>query len=894
MSLWKDEIRKRLAGLKLEPTREAEIVEELAQHLEDRYAELLAGANDEEASRGALAELSESEVLTRELRRIERAARDSSIVLGARRKNMFADLLQDLRYGLRTLRKNPGFTIAAVLLLALGIGANSAIFSVVSAVLLRPLDYHDPDRIVMIWETEKRGEPTLVSPANFVDWSEQNQSLTHIAALRSWDGNLSGADEPERIQGTLATAQLFDVLGVQPLLGRTFSNDEDQVGRGLVVVLGYGLWRRRFGGDPDVVGRLVTINGIDRTVIGVMPGSFQFTLLTAGSSAVQSEMWAPLVMDANYRARRDLGQLRVIARMKPDVAPGQAQAELSAITARQQTDSTANSGVQVVGLHRNLVSDARPALFVLLGAVGCVLLIACANVANLLLARAAARTKEVAIRAALGADRARVIRQLLTESLLLSMIGGTLGFTLAVWITRILVALSPENLPRVQEIGIDWRVLSFTMAISLVTGVAFGLVPALQMSKTDVCEALKEGGRNSVHGFGWRGLRKALVVSELAFALLLLVGAGLMVKSVWRLSSVDAGFDAGNVLTMRVTLPGARYGEDAERFAFFDQVLQRVETLPGIEAAGVASAVPLTGWQNTAPFLIEGRQEMTEAQESHVVSPDYFRAMGIALLAGRVFNDMDRAESAKVSILSQGLARRYWPDEDPIGKRIRLGGDPQEPWRAIVGIVGDIRQKGLDGEATREYYIPYKQDTWGMTYDLTVVMRTAGDPRGLVGPAQEQVRAVDRGLPVHHVRTMAQLRAQSSAPRRFLMMLLTSFGGVALLLAAVGIYGVISYGISRRTHEIGIRLALGAQVTDVLKLVFRQGLMLILIGIGIGLAGAWVLTRIMSSLLFDVTPTDPATFSSVAVVLAAVATLACYLPARRATMVDPMIALRCE
>ncbi|HSO74851.1 MAG TPA: ABC transporter permease, partial [Blastocatellia bacterium] len=753
---------------------------------------------------------------------------------------------------------------------------------------------HNPDRIVMIWESDKGGAPTLSSPANFIDWREQSRSFTHLAAVRSWDGNLAGVDAPERIQGALATADLFEVLGVQPFLGRVFSSDEDQQGRPRVVVLGYGLWQRRFGGDPGVVGRIVKINSIDRTVIGVMPADFKVPLLGVGNVTVQSEMWTPWVMDANYRSRRDLGQLRVIARLAPWATPGEAQAELSLIAARQQTESSPSFGVQVVSLHRDLVREARPALLVLLGAVAFVLLIACANVANLLLARAAARTKEVAIRAALGADRGRVFRQLLTESLLFSMIGGAMGLVLAFWVTRILVALSPEDIPRADEIGVDWRVLGFTVAVSLITGIAFGLAPAWHISKTDVCEALKEEGRSSTRTFGWRGVSSVLVVGELALAVVLLIGAGLMIKSLWRLSRVDAGSYADNVLTMRVSLSGATYGEDAERYMFFDQVLQRVESLPGIEAAGVASAVPLTGWQNTSPFLIEGQQETTEAEESHVASPDYFRAMGIGLVAGRVFNDLDGAKSAKVAIVSQGLALRYWPDEDPIGKRIRLGGDPQEPWRTIVGIVGDIRQTGLDGEATREYYIPYKQDTWGMTYDLTVVMRTTGDPLSLVGAAQEQVRAIDAELPVHHIRTMAQLRVQSSAPRRFLMLLLTSFGGVALMLAAVGIYGVISYGVSRRTHEIGIRLALGAQVSDVLKLVLRQGLILALIGIGTGLAGAWALTRAMSSLLFGVTATDPAIFAAISAVLAAVATLACYVPARRATKVDPMIALRYE
>ncbi|MFY9572082.1 MAG: ABC transporter permease [Blastocatellia bacterium] len=892
---WKDEITPRLAGLNLDPNREAEIVEELAQHLEDRFEELLSsGVTHAEARRAALAELSESELLAHELQRVEPAVKHLSIVLGARRKSMFGDLLQDLRYGLRTLRGKPGFTLATVSLLALGIGANSAIFSVLSTVLLRPLAFPDPDRIVMIWETEKNGNPTLVSPANFVDWKEQSQTLTNLAALRNWEGNLTGVDEPERVQGALGTADLFDVLGVQPLLGRTFYAEEDQEGRGRVVVLSHALWRRRFGGDVGVIGRVVKINGFDRTIIGVMPDSFKFTLLTAGSASAQSEMWAPLVMDASYRTRRDLSQLRVIARVKPEVAVEQAETEVRAITAREQPESSPHIGVQVIPLHRNLVTEARSALLVLLGAVGFVLLISCFNVANLVLARAAARKKEIAIRAALGADRGRVIRQVLTESLLLSTIGGALGFLLAFWITRILVALSPETLPRAQEISVDWRVLCFTLAISVITGITFGLVPAWQMSKTDVCEALKDGSRNSTRGFGSGGLRNGLVVSELTLALVLLVGAGLMIKSLWRLSRVDAGFKAGSVLTMRISLPGARYTEHAQRAAFFDEVIQRVNTLPGVQAAGVSSAIPLIGWQNTTPIAIEGREEMSEAEESHVVSSGYFRAIGIPLLAGTDFTEKDHLTAPPVVIVSEGLARRYWPNEDPIGKRIRIGGDPREPWRTIVGIVGDIKQSGLDGELTREYYIPYKQDTWGMTYDMTVVMRTSVEPLSLVTAAKSQVQQVDSDLPVHHVRTMEQLRARSSAPRRFLMLLLTGFGVVALVLASVGVYGVISYGVSQRRHEIGIRLALGAQSADVLSLVLRRGLVLTSIGLGTGLTAAWALTRVMSSLLFEVNATDPLTFAAIALLLATVATLACYLPARRATRFDPMMALRNE
>jgi putative ABC transport system permease protein len=805
-------------------------------------------------------------------------------------------LIRDIRYGSRMMLKNPGFTAVAVLALALGIGANTAIFSVVNSVLLRQLPYPHPDRLVMVWETDKNGAPTLVSPGNFADWSEQNETCEQIAALRGWDANLSGVDEPERLRGAMGTARLFDALGLAPMLGRTFSPDEDQPGSNRVVVLGYGLWKRRFGSDPSIVGRTVTINGIDRTVIGIMPAQFKLPIITIGKSAEQTEIWTTWVMDPSYRKRRDVGQLLVVARLKQGATAEQAQAELSAISYRSNPTPTTDQRIdsQVAQLHRSLVGNSRPALLVLFGAVSFVLLIACANVANLLLARAATRQKEIAIRAALGAGRWRIIRQLLTESIVLSLIAAVIGLVFALWCTDALVALSPADLPRLEEIGIDLRVLGFTLVVSLLTGVAFGLAPAWQASTTDLNESLKEGGRTSTAGFGLRRTRHVLVISELALAVVLLVGAGLMIKSFVRLSGVDAGFDAPNVLTLAVSLPGAKYPESEQQAAFFQQVISRIESLAGVQSAGAVSAVPLTGWQNKTSFAIEGRPETSQTEELHAASPGYFQAIGIPLLRGRAFTEQDRSNAERVVIVSEGLAHRYWPDEDPIGRRIQLGGDSHEPWRTIVGIVGDVKQSGLDSESTREYYISYLQDTWGITSDMTLTVRTVSDPLSLVAAARSQVQVVDKDVPAYNIRTMAQLRALSAAPRRFQMILLGCFAGLALLLAAVGLYGVMSYAVTQRTHEIGIRMALGAQSRDVLKLVVSQGLVLTAAGVMIGLVAAFGLSRLIASLLYGVSATDPATFLLVSLLLVAVALLACYLPARRASKTDPMVALRYE
>jgi predicted permease len=806
-------------------------------------------------------------------------------------------LFKDIRYGIRSLLKRPAFTAIAVITLALGIGANTAIFSVVNAVLLRPLPYMKPDRIVALWETEERGDLSLVSPGDYTDWVEQNHSFENIAAVRDWDANLNSFDEPVRLQGAAVSSNAFSVLGVQPLLGRTFLPDEDQAGRDLVVVLSHGIWQRYFGGDPKVIEKTVTINGRARRVVGVMPASFQLPILTPHKPASATDIWVPFVMDPTYRTKRDVQQLHVMGRLKSGVSPQQAQAEVSAINQRsgQHFESSGRPiEARVVPFHQSLVGNLRPMLFLLLGAVGFVLLIACGNVANLLLARATTRKKEFAIRAALGAGRLRLVREMLTESVLLAILGGATGLLIAMWITQALVAVSPEDLPRLKEIALDRWVLGFTLAVSLLTGAIFGLAPAWKLSRQDLNETLKEGGRGSGSDVPRQRMRRLLVISELALAMVLLIGAGLMIQSVARLNKVDAGFQPENVLAMELSLPSKTYEQASQRTDFFQRLIERVRSVPGVQTAGVVTAIPLTGWQNTTSFEMEGRAQMSQTEELHAASADYFEVLGIPLIKGRYFTDQDNKQAPGAVIVSRSLAQRYWPNEDPLGKRIRLGGDKQEPWRSIVGVVGDIRQSGLDGEATREYYISYLQDNWGFTWDMNLVVHTTTEPATTVGAIKNEVRAVDKNLPVFNVRTMDDLRARSVAPRRFNMFLLGSFALVAMVMSVLGIYGVMSYSVAQRTHEIGVRMALGAAPGNVLRLIIRNGMTLALSGVAIGVVGAFALTRLMTSLLFGVTPTDTMTFATVSAGLIVVALIACFIPARRATKVDPLVALRYE
>ncbi|HVG29686.1 MAG TPA: ABC transporter permease [Pyrinomonadaceae bacterium] len=810
-------------------------------------------------------------------------------------------LIQDLRYSLRTLRKTPVFTSVAVLALALGIGANSAIFSVVNAVLLRPLPFDHPERMMSVQvRNEKTGGVGVEqSYPNFLDLRAQCQSCEGMAAYGGATTFLMNpGEEPERVRGVQASADLLPLLGVKPALGRVFTAAEDQVGGRRVVVLSYGVWQRFFGGNPKIIGQDIPLGGsAPTTVLGVMPKGFKFPV-----EWQQTDFWMPLApaISPEDREGRAMVWLDLLAKTKPGVSQQQAQAEIDTISRRLQAQYPAtNTALNffVKPLKENLVGNLRTALLVLLGAVGCVLLIACANVANLLLARAAGRSKEMSIRTALGASRSRIVRQLLTESLLLALVGGALGLLLALWGVDLLAAAAPADIPRVAEIGLDARVLLFTLLVTLATGVVFGLAPALQASKADVNEALKEGGRGTGEGGGRRRLRGALVVSEVALSLVLLIGAGLLAQSFKRLLDVTPGFDAKNLVTMDVVPRRSRYPEEPQRVQFFKDFAEQASRLPGVRGVGLVDPLPLNGNFEAWDFQIEGRAPFAPGEQNdadrRVVNGDYFRVMGIPLRRGRTFDDRDRKEAPQVLVVNDTFARQFFPGDDPLGKRIVFGGGPAGGTaREIVGVVGDVRHAGLDEPATPEFYVPYTQV---LTARLTVVARSASDDTaGVAGALRGVIRRTDKDSPVYNVRTMEELLAASVAKRRFNMILLGGFAAVALVLAALGIYGVISYTVTQRTHEIGVRVALGAQPGDVVRMILSQGMRLTLLGVGVGLLGASALTRVMSGLLFGVSATDPVTFGGVALLLAGVAFVSCLLPARRATKVDPMIALRYE
>ncbi|MFP5265264.1 MAG: ABC transporter permease [Blastocatellia bacterium] len=799
------------------------------------------------------------------------------------------NFIQDLRYGVRVLLKSPGFTAVAVIALALGIGANTAVFSVVNAVLLKPLPYKDSDRLVLMTgaslETgQLRGS---VSPPDFLDYREQNTTLERLAAVAGASFSLTGGAEPERVQSARVSEGFFEALGVDPAYGRTFTSEEEQAGRDQVVILGNGLWRRRFGADPNVLGQAITLNDKSYLVVGVMPEGFQYPR--------DAELWVPFAFKTPQTSVRRFHYLRPVGRLKQGVSLQQAQADLTSIARRlaeQYPDSNRDYGAGIVSMTERVVGDMRQPLWVLSGAVGFVLLIACANVANLLLARASARQKEIAVRSALGASRGRVARQLLTESMLLSAFGGALGLLVAWWGVKGLVALSSDNIPRVKEVGIDGRVLGFTALVSLVTGIAFGLIPAIQASRADLNETLKEGARSAATALG-QWVRRALVVFEVAIALFVLVGAGLMIKSFMRLSEVDPGFEPGNVLTMQVALTQGKYPDAIQRVNFFRQLIHRLEALPGVRAAGTISQLPMSGQNNDTRFFIEGkpddRNNPTYAN-SRVASPDYFRALGIPLLKGRYFSEADSETTPKVVIISESFAREFFPGEDPIGQHIAI--DNGDEWKGeIIGVVGNIRHNGLAVEPWREMYVNQYQAPIGET---NLVVSAGSDPAALTSAIKGEVQAMDKDVPLYAVRSMERLVSESVAQPRFRTLLLTIFAAVALVLAAVGIYGVMSYYVTQRTREIGIRMALGASSKDVLRLVVGQGMALAVSGVAVGLAGAFLLTRLMASLLYQVSAGDPATFAVISITLTAVALLASYIPARRATKVDPMVALRYE
>ena len=801
------------------------------------------------------------------------------------------NLWLDLRYGLRTLWKSPGFTLVALLALALGIGANTAIFSAVNAVLLRPLAFPQSERLVWLQGVNSAQGITdsNMSVPDFADWQTQNQSFEQLAGFITGGALLAANDETERMRGAWVSPDFFPALRTNALYGRTLQADDAQKGRDPVVVLSYALWQRRFGADPSVVGRQVVLSGKSATVVGVMPRGFDFPY--------QSDLWVPFAIEPNEE-RRDNRYLLVVGRLKPGATIAQAQSELDAINQRlAQAYVETNTGwtVKLTGLHEFTVGAVRTSLLVLLGAVAFVLLIACANVANLLLARATARQKEIAVRTALGASRWRIVRQLLTESVLLSTIGGGLGLLLSVWLTDLLIAVSPANSPRFDEIRPDARVFLFTLALTILTGLVFGLAPALQASRPDLNEALKEGGRTGGAGARRNRMRSLLMVAEIALSFMLLAGAGLLIKSFMRLRDVSPGFNPDGVLTMRLSAPGAKYAQGEPRAQLFQQAIERVASLPGVQSAGAVLSLPLGGDTfNVGRSLIREGRPATPAESVNAMylaaTPDYFRTLQIPVVAGRAFNAQDMAKAPMVVIVNERLAHQLWPGESPIGKHITIWRDEKFP-REIVGVVGDTKAS-LDAPAATQMYVPYAQDaTWG---GMTLVMRASGDPTTLAASVRREIRALDKGLPLYNVKTMHEVVATSVAPRRSSMLLLTAFAVAALLLAVIGIYGVTAYYVTQRTHEIGVRMALGASASDVLRLIIGQGLRLTVIGLAVGLVCAFALTRVMASLLYEVKPTDPIAFAAGALALAAVAVVACYVPARRATKVDPLVALRYE
>ncbi|HVG29697.1 MAG TPA: ABC transporter permease [Pyrinomonadaceae bacterium] len=798
---------------------------------------------------------------------------------------------RDMKYGARVLLKSPAFAAVAILVTALGIGANTSIFSVVNAVLLRPLPYPGSERLVWFSGVNPQQGITNsnMSVPDFADWARQGQAFDELAGFVTGGAQLLNNDEPERVRRAAVTGSFFRVLGTSPLAGRALQDDDARAGADPVVVLSHGLWQRRFGADPKVVGSRVLVSGKSALVAGVMPAGFDFP--------AQTELWSALALDPSAE-RRNNRYLEVVGRLKPGATVAQAQAQMDTINANlaaQYDDTNRGWNVKVTDLREQLVGNLRPTLLVLLGAVAFVLLIGCANVANLLLARATSRRKEIAVRTALGASRARIARQLLTESFLLSLAGGAAGLLLSVWMTDLFVAVSPADSPRFGEIRPDARVFLFTLGVTLVTGLIFGLAPALQSSRADLNETLKEGGRSGSEGGRRNRVRSLLVVAEIALSFMLLAGAGLLVRSFIRLRDVSPGFNPGGVLTMRLSLLPAKYPTDQHKRDFFRQATERMAGLPGVKSAGAVLTLPLGGdtFGVGRSFIREGRPATPEESANaafYLATPDYFRTLEIPVTAGRAFTDRDTDQSPPVVIINETLARQAFPGENPVGKRIRQAADEQF-MREIVGVVGDTRPS-LEAPAGAQMYIPYAQDaTWN---SMTLVVRTGGDAAGLAAAARGAIQSLDKTLPVYNVRTMTDVFAASIARRRSSMLLISAFALVALLLALVGIYGVTAYHVTQRTHEIGVRMALGAQRRDVLGLILGQSLRLTLGGLAVGLVLALALTRLMSGLLYDVKPNDPVTFAAGALLLAAVATLACYVPARRATKVDPMIALRYE
>jgi len=883
MMEWFNILRARLRALFRRESVLRDIEEELRVHVEmETETNIEKGMPPDEARAAAL-------------KSFGNLVRNTELSYDIRGGGWLETVWQDLRYGARMLLKNPGFTLIAVITLSLGIGANTAIFSVVNAVLLRPLPYSDPSRLVLLGNRWNGFEFAAVSLTEYLDYRARSTSFEELASYQQSSANLStGAGEPERVQSASVTATLFSVLGVDAVWGRAFSPREEQSGANREALLSYGLWQRRFGGDVKIIGQSIQLNGESHIVVGVMPSGCYFP-------DKETEMWTLMGIDLKNLGTRGNHNRQVIARLKSATSLAHAQAEMDVIASQFARDYPKNYpdgsgwGLSIVALHEQQVGKARAVMMVLLATTGLVLLIACANVASLMLVRAEGRKKEMALRVALGAGRWRLVRQMLIESLQLALMGSVVGLLLANWSKNALKWLDPGGIPRLEETSLDASVFGFVLGLAFLTSLIFGLVPALRAARTDVNKQLKEGGSLSQSSGDFR-LRSLLVVTEVALATLLLIGAGLMVRSFARLLEVDTGLKAENVLTARLSLSPGKYREDHQVVGFYQQLIERLKVQPGILAAGAGSLLPFSGLDNDYDFGVEGYNspspELNPNEQAREVMPGYFRALGIPLLQGRLLEESDGPDSPKVVLASESLARKYWGEQNPLGRRIKLWGlEAEGPWWTVVGIVGDVRHFGLEAETKPILYFPYTQRP---KRTMSIVIRTQADPAAMANVISRQTLALDPGQPVYAVKALEQYVSDSAAVPRFRTLLLGLFAGLAVLLAAVGIYGIVSYSVSQRTHEIGIRLALGAQAADMLRLIIRQGMGLVLAGVGIGLAGALALTRLMKTLLFGVSATDPLTFTVIALLLVFVALLACWIPARRATKVDPLVALKYE
>jgi putative ABC transport system permease protein len=883
----------RLRALFRRGAMEAEMDEELRSHFENHVEKLAAsGMTREEAVRRARLEFGGYEQLKEECR-------------DARGVSLVETIVQDLRYALRMLRSNPGFTAVAILTLALGIGANTAIFSVIDSVLLRPLPYQDPAGLVMVWENDSQhpNPHNTVSPPDFLDWQSRNSVFAEMAALFDQRANLTGNGVPQEVVLQDVSANFFSVLGVGPILGPGFTAENGQKGHDDVVILSYGFWKERFAGDPAIIGKTIVLNGHPQTIVGVAPQNFSWFIKDGSFTGAKPQMWSPFVFPASFSDRKDVGRfLTVVARLKPGATVPEAQSQMNTIAARiaeEYPDFNGYWGANVVSVRDQISGDLRPALLILFGAVAFVLLIACANVSSLLLARAAAREREIAVRTAIGASPWRIARQLLTESVLLALIGGGIGVALAVWGTNFLLAASPENLLGLRSIPNDWRVLAFAAGATLLAGLLFGFLPSYISAHSGISETLKEGGRGSSAGKRRRFARSAFVVAQMCLALVLLAGSGLLIRSFVRLVGVDPGFDASHLLTFKVSLPSSKYGKDPACLAFFRQLLARISALPGVRSVSMNTFPPFSGLGSATVVHVLSQPERSlmdlPVAAVRVIGKDYFPTMQIPLHSGRTFNEQELTEERHVVIINQAFADQYLKSVNPLGQKAVIYMKSLEESKntpsEIIGVVGDVRQMSLDTPAEPTVYWPHPEL---VISEMTIVVRTTNDPLTLVSAVRSELQQMDPEQPMAAIATMDQLLAGSLSRSRFTMLVLGVFAALALVLACVGIYGVIAYSVTQRTQEFGIRMALGANRRDVLRLVLGLGTRLTLLGIGLGIVAALIVTRLMATLLYGVSATDPLTFTAVALLLAIIALAACYIPARRATRVDPIVALRYE